>query len=127
VFNPTTGEWVDYAKGGITAAATGYITPRITQPGQGVMFNEVQAGGESYIPWNPTVRGRATGILMETANAFGYGLVKRGGGSGITGINVATTLVIGAPVYGDQALAASVARALRAHDEKLELDLRRHS
>lgn len=42
------------------------------------VWNEPETGGESYIPWAMAKRQRATAVLAETADAFGYQLVPVG-------------------------------------------------
>jgi phage-related minor tail protein len=62
-----------------TFFAQGGMEPQILGSTQGVrVWNEPEAGGESYIPHAMDRRGRATGILSATARQFGYQLVPTG-------------------------------------------------
>lgn len=56
-----------------------YADGAMLGPGDGMrVWNEPEAGGESYIPHASGKRGRATGILAATARKFGYQLVPNG-------------------------------------------------
>lgn len=47
------------------------------RPGTWRVWAEPETDRESYIPWAMDRRGRATSVLSETANAFGYALVPK--------------------------------------------------
>lgn len=91
------GNIVQFAGGGVHRESH---QPQIAQavPGTVRMWAEPETYRESYIPWAPDRRGRATGILRTTADAFGYALMPKsrmvqsyahggmygsGGGSGV--------------------------------------------
>ncbi|SNS39980.1 phage tail tape measure protein [Rhodococcoides kyotonense] len=59
-------------------------SPVIVRGGDVRMFGEPETEGESYIPHAGSKRPRATGILNQTANKFGYRLVPMADG-GLTG------------------------------------------
>ncbi|MFD3667187.1 phage tail tape measure protein [Streptomyces sp. NPDC058672] len=60
-----------YANGGIWEPGV-YSSPRGL-----IKFAEPETGAESYIPHATAKRGRATAVLAETADRFGYGLAPR--------------------------------------------------
>lgn len=66
------------ARLGLAFYAAGGYQPQMLGPGDGVrVWNEPEAGGESYIPHDPARRGRALDILSQTAIQFGYSLVPK--------------------------------------------------
>lgn len=77
------GVMVAEAQGGIVAYAGGGIhedhKPQIVKavPGMARMWAEPETDKESYIPWAMDRRPRATGVLAETADGFGYTLVPK--------------------------------------------------
>lgn len=91
----TTGGRVAVAQGGVVSFAGGGMwedhAPQIVkaQPGTVRIWAEPETDKESYIPWAMDRRARATAVLGQTAEAFGYALVPRShlafGHGGITG------------------------------------------
>lgn len=70
------GNIVQFADGGVHRESH---QPQIAQavPGTVRMWAEPETYRESYIPWAPDRRGRATEILRTTADAFGYALMPK--------------------------------------------------
>lgn len=70
-----------FADGGIIGPNVRYFAdgghhPQIARPGSMTrVWNEPEAGGESYIPWAQSKRSGALEVLSATANAFGYALL----------------------------------------------------
>ncbi|CAB0551266.1 phage tail protein [Corynebacterium diphtheriae] len=79
------GGYTTYADGGITAYADGGVPRKskqeaqIARGGEWVVWAEDETQGESFIPHAPSKRGRATQILVQTADIFGYDVVDRTG------------------------------------------------
>ncbi|MGW2883077.1 phage tail tape measure protein [Streptomyces sp. NPDC001233] len=86
-----------YANGGIWE-------PGIYSSEHGLIkFAEKETGGESYIPHAAAKRGRATAVLAETADRFGYGLTPRrlvGASAG----RASVVVVHQAPAIGQQTI-----------------------
>ncbi|MGW1053541.1 phage tail tape measure protein [Streptomyces sp. NPDC002521] len=61
-----------YANGGIWEPGV------YSSEGGLIKFAEKETRGESYIPHAPAKRGRATAVLAQTADRFGYALTPRG-------------------------------------------------
>jgi hypothetical protein len=66
------------AAGGMIRKAAGGLlaerAPMIAQGGSNILWAEPETHAESYIPWAPAKRPRATRILDRTAQEFGYRL-----------------------------------------------------
>lgn len=98
-----------YANGGIVgpvhAAASGLLArePMIAAGGSNILWAEPETHGEAYIPFAQSKRPRATAILRETADEFGYQLAPRGAPQ--------ATVIVNNPVGEPTAL--SVNRALQ--------------
>lgn len=86
------------------------------------VWAEPETGGESYIPWARSKRGRSLSVLAQTANAFGYDVVPMAnggvlGGAGAGGVtnNVSVHVRVAAGVDPDAvgvAVRREVERAL---------------
>lgn len=66
-----------YADGGIPAKSR--QEAQIARGGDWVVWAEDETQGESFIPHAQSKRGRATQILVQTADIFGYDVVDRAG------------------------------------------------
>lgn len=117
-----------YATGGIETHRAGVYPGR--WPAR--MFAEPETGGESYIPWAPSKRGRSTKILNTTASAFGYDLMpKVGAGNTVSAASVGRPVVVNtqmhfnAPFYGDNHLLNTIDEKIQKHDRDLETEFRR--
>lgn len=89
-----------YANGGIWEPGV-YSSPRGL-----IKFAEPETGSESYIPHADAKRGRATAVLAETAERFGYGLAPRRLVDAHTGRG-RVTVVHQAPAIGQQTIHVS--------------------
>jgi TP901 family phage tail tape measure protein len=95
------------ANGGILAFADGGHHAQIARGGPTRIWNEPETGGESYIPWAQSKRGRSVEILRQTNAGFGNPLGVGGGGGGIGSIHV----TVNAPgVYDSRGLAEQIRR-----------------
>jgi hypothetical protein len=130
------------AKGGIlhpggrlTPAASGLLAKRqamIAQGGSNIIWAEPETENESYIPHSRSKRRRATKVLAQTAQVFGYGLhaMAEGGltdrslDAGSRGTNARETVgdVINISVDGPEVLTRA-----RALAEEIEIRRRRAS
>ncbi|MEU7576722.1 phage tail tape measure protein [Streptomyces sp. NPDC041068] len=93
-----------YADGGIWEPGV-YSSPRGL-----IKFAEPETGSESYIPHAAAKRGRATAVLAETADRFGYGLAPRRLVDAHAGRGQ-ITVVHQAPAIGQQTIHVSRAAA----------------
>lgn len=120
--------------------ADGAHVAQIAPRGTSRIWNEPETGGESYIPLGAHKRSRSTRILGQTADMFGYSLVRKtrayanGGinGRGIIGatatsrtVMVNTSLNFNAPVYGEHSMRETVKDIIDQHDRDLEIAIQR--
>jgi hypothetical protein len=77
-FGANVGSLVFNADGNILSFADGGHHAQIARGGPTRVWNEPETGGESYIPWAQSKRGRSVEILRQTNAAFGNPL---GGGT----------------------------------------------
>jgi TP901 family phage tail tape measure protein len=100
------GSMIFNADGNILAFADGGHHAQIARGGPTRIWNEPETGGESYIPWAQSKRGRSVEILRQTNAAFGNPL-GAGGGGGIGSIHV----TVNAPgVYDSRGLEEQIRR-----------------
>lgn len=141
---------VQKAYGGIVsnpkAAAFGGSTAGLYDQSSGVMFNEPSAAGEAFIPLNPDRRDRATAVLGDVADRFGFALVPQqreqlsipstsaagaqgGGGGGVAVLERIASLLDGLPARLPAGITANVDLTVQETDvlAKLGARLRGHT
>ncbi|MFF4606090.1 phage tail tape measure protein [Streptomyces sp. NPDC001339] len=92
------------ANAGKAYADGGLWEPGVYSSGRGLIkFAERETGGESYIPHAEAKRRRATAVLAETADRFGYGLAPRRLVDAAQG-NTRVVVVHQAPAIGQQTI-----------------------
>lgn len=99
------------ANAGRAYADGGIWEPGVYSSKRGLIkFAEPETGSESYIPHAAAKRGRATAVLAETADRFGYGLAPRRLVDGQAGRG-RVVVVHQAPAIGQQTIHVSRAAA----------------
>ncbi|MEV0370611.1 phage tail tape measure protein [Streptomyces sp. NPDC050636] len=99
------------ANAGKAYANGGMWEPGVYSSNNGLIkFAERETRGESYIPHSPAKRGRATAVLADTADRFGYSLTPRRLVDAAAG-RARVVVVHQAPAIGSQTIHVAQSRA----------------